>query len=101
LAALVAASQTSTTKLFRVGTVVSVTAIGITGDVAPFRNRDHFAAFNGPPPIELSSGNRKVYRFSRPGNRDLDHAVHTAAVTQISHRHSEGRASYDGKITEG
>ena len=60
-----------------------------------------FAAYNGTAPVEVSSGNRTVYRLSLRGNRRLNHAVHMAAVTQISHRGSEGRAYYDKKITQG
>jgi len=46
----------------------------------------------------VSSGNRKVHRLSRRGNRRLNHAIHMAAVTQIRDRHSDGRACYDKKI---
>jgi hypothetical protein len=49
----------------------------------------------------VSSGGRKVYRLSRRGNRRLNHAIHMAAVTQVRHRHSKGRAYYDKKIAEG
>ena len=49
----------------------------------------------------MSSGGRKIYRLSRRGNRRLNHAIHMAAVTQVSHRHSEGRAYYEKKLAEG
>ena len=49
----------------------------------------------------MSSGNRKIYRLSRRGNRRLNHAIHMAAVTQIRYRHSDGRAYYDRKLAEG
>ena len=101
LAAVVTASKTTTTEVFGVGPVVAATVVGITGDVTRFSTRDRFAAFNGTAPIEVSSGNRKVYRLSRRGNRQLNHAIHMAAVTQIRFRHSEGRAFYDRKIAEG
>ena len=65
------------------------------------RRRDRFAAYNGTAPVEVSSGNRKVHRLSRRGNRRLNHAVHMAAVTQVSQRHSDGRACYDKKVAEG
>lgn len=98
LAAVVAASRTTTIEVFGVGPVVAATVVGITGDVTRFSNRDRFAAFNGTAPIEVSSGNRKIYRLSRRGNRQLNHAIHMAAVTQVRHRHSEGRASSNRKI---
>jgi len=98
---VVKASRTSTTKIFGVGPVVAATAIGLTGDVTRFPNRDHFASFNGTAPIDVSSGGKKVYRLSRRGSRHLNHALHMAAVTQIRHRHSEGRAYYERKVAEG
>lgn len=55
--------------------------VGITGDVTRFPNRDRFAACTGTAPVEVSSGNRKVYRLSRRGNRRLDHDIHMTAVT--------------------
>jgi transposase len=49
----------------------------------------------------VSSGNRKIYRLSLRGNRRINHALHMAAITQIRHAHSDGRAYYDRKIAEG
>jgi transposase len=101
LTAAVAASGTTLTAIFGVGPVVAATVIGSVRDVTRFPSRDHFAAYNGTAPIEVSSGNRKIYRLSRRGNRRLNHAIHMAAVTQISHRHSDGRAYYNRKLAEG
>ena len=101
LAAVATASGTTTATIFGVGPVIATTVIGITGDVSRFPNRAHFAAFNGTAPVEVSSGNRKTYRLSRRGNRNRNHAIHLAAITQISHRHSEGGSFYDRKIAEG
>jgi transposase len=101
LGLVVKASGTTTTDVFGVGPVVAALAVGITGDIRRFPSRDHFAAFNGSAPIEVSSGGRKVWRLSRRGNRQLNHALHCAAVTQIRFTHSAGRAFYDRKITEG
>jgi transposase len=99
--AAVRASGTSLTGLFGVGPVVAATVIGEARDITRFPGRDHFAAYDGTAPIEVSSGSRKIYRLRRRGNRRLNHAIHMAAVTQVSHRHSEGRAYYDKKIAEG
>jgi transposase len=49
----------------------------------------------------VSSGNRKARRLSLRGNRRINHAIHMAAITQISHKHSPGRAYYDKKTAEG
>ncbi len=100
-AAAVRAAGTSLTGLFGVGPVIAAAVIGDVRHVSRFPNRDHFAAYNGTAPIEVSSGGRKVYRLSRRGNRRLNHAIHMAAVTQIRYRHSPGRAYYDKKLAEG
>jgi transposase len=101
LAAAVQATGTSLTRLLLVGPVIAAAVIGEVRDVSRFGGRDHFAAYNGTAPIEVSSGPRKIYRLSRRGNRRLNHGTHMAAVTQIHHRHSEGRACYDKKLAEG
>jgi transposase len=101
IAAAVAASKTTTTELFGVGPIVAAIVIGDTGDVSRFASRDHFAAYNGTAPIEVSSGPRKIHRLSRRGNRRLNHAIHMVAITQIRFPHSDGRAYYDRKIAEG
>ncbi len=101
LTVAVRASGTGLTGLFGVGPVIAATVIGGAREVSRFPDRDHFAAYNGTAPIEVSSGNRKVYRLSRRGNRRLNHAIHMAAVTQIRQCHSEGRAYFDKKPGEG
>ena len=101
LTVAVRASGTTLTQIFGVGPVVAATVIGCVRDVSRFPGRDHFAAYNGTAPIEVSSGNRKIYRLSRRGNRRLNHVIHMAAVTQIRYRHSDGRAYYDRKLAEG
>jgi transposase len=101
IAEAIAASGTSLTELFGVGPVVAAMLIGYTGDVARFRNRDHFAAYTGAAPIEVSSGGRITHRLSRRGNRQLNHALHIAAITQIRFAHSPGRAFFERKIAEG
>jgi transposase len=76
-------------------------AIGYTGDVSRFRDRNHYAAYTGTAPIELSSGERKIHRLSRRGNRQLNHAMHLAALSQIRFPDTAGRIFYDRKIAEG
>ncbi len=50
----------------------------------------------------MSSGDRKkVYRLSLRGNRRVNHAIHMAAISQIRHKRSEGRAFYEKKAAEG
>jgi len=101
LAAVVAAARTSVIKVFGVGPVNGAAVIGLAGDVARFPNRAHFAAFNGTAPIDVSSGGKKIFRLSLRGNRYLNNAIHMAAIVQIRHRTSPGRAYYDRKVAEG
>ena len=101
LTVAVRGSGTTTTEIFGVGPVIPAIVIGCVVDVSRFGSRDHFAARNGTAPVEVSSGNRKIYRLSLRGNRRVNHAIHMAAITQIRHRHSAGRAYYDRKLAEG
>jgi transposase len=49
----------------------------------------------------VSSGGRNTHRLSRRGNRQLNHALHIAAITQIRFPHSPGRAFFERKVAEG
>ena len=97
----VQAANTSVTDIVGVGSIVAAMVIGHTGDVTRFANRDHYAAYTGTAPIELSSGGRVVHRLSRRGNRQLNHAMHIAALSQIRHTDHPGRVYYDRKRAEG
>ena len=74
--------------------------LGQTGDVRRFRSPDHYAAYNGTAPLEASSGPRVRHRLNPRGNRQLNHAMHRIAVTQIRND-TAGRAYYDRKVAEG
>ena len=96
----VTAAHTSVTDVFGVGPIVAAFLIGYTGDATRFASSDHYAAYNGTAPIEVSSGGKTRHRLSRRGNRKLNHAIHMAAVTQIRFE-TPGRAYYDKKQAEG
>jgi transposase len=99
--AAVRASATSVTDLFGVGPIIAAMLIGYTGDATRFGNRDRFAAYNGTAPVEFSSGGRVVHRVSERGNRQLNHAIHMAAICQLRQPHSDGRAYFERKVAEG
>src|SRR6266436_6325982 len=101
LAAAVKSSGTTLTEVFGVGPVIAGTIIGDVADVSRFPGRDHFAAYHGTAPVEVSSGNHKIHRLSLRGNRRINHAIHMAAITQLSHKHSDGRTYYEKKLAEG
>jgi transposase len=76
--------------------------IGDVRQVFRFPDRDHFASWNGTAPVEVSSGDRKkACRLSLRGNRRVNHAIHMAAISQIRHKRSDGRAYYEKKVAEG
>src|SRR4051794_6368903 len=98
---IVAASKTSIIDIYGVGPIIAATVLGYVGDVRRFATRDRFAAYNGTAPIDVSSGNNNVQRLSRRGNRQLNHAIHMAALSQIRYPDTIGRRYYDRKVAEG
>jgi transposase len=100
MAVAVAASKTSVTEVYGVGPVGASIIIGHAGDITRFASRDHFASYNATAPIEASSGPTKRHRLNQRGNRQLNHAMHIAAITQIRND-TPGRAYYLRKVEEG
>jgi transposase len=100
LAAAVVTSGTTVTEVFGVGPVVAGIICGHVGDIRRFPSAGHFARYNGTAPIEASSGPRVRHRLNPRGNRHLNHALHIAALVQISHD-SPGRVYFDRKLAEG
>jgi transposase len=100
IAAAVEAAGTTVTDVYGVGPVVAAIILGHTGDIARFPTAGHYARYNATAPIEASSGPRVRHRLNPRGNRQLNHALHLAAVAQIRHD-TPGRASYLRKQAEG
>jgi transposase len=101
IAHAVAAAHTSITEVYGVGPIVAAAVLGYVRDIRRFDSRDRFASYNGTAPIKVASGDWVTYRLSRRGNRQLNHAIHLAAVAQISHPGSEGHRYYQRKRSEG
>jgi transposase len=97
----VTGSGSTVTDLFGVGPIIAAMLIGYSGDMTRFASRDSYAAYNGTAPIEYASGGRSVHRLSNRGNRKLNHAIHMAAISQLRQPHSNGRAYFDRRVTEG
>jgi transposase len=93
-------SGTSVTDVFGVGPIVACYLIGYTGDVRRFATAGHYARYNATAPIEASSGPKVRHRLNPNGNRQLNHAIHVAALGQISHD-SPGRVYYLAKQADG
>ncbi len=96
----VKASKTSLTDIYGVGPIVAALVIGHAGPVGRFASRHQFASYNGSAPIEASSGPKKRHRLNPRGNRQLNHALHIAAICQIRFD-TPGRAYYLRKVEEG
>jgi transposase len=96
----VKASRTSVTDVFGVGPIVACYLIGYSGDVRRFPTAGHYARYNATAPIEASSGPKVRHRLNPNGNRQLNHAIHIAALGQISHD-SPGRVYYLAKQVDG
>ena len=65
-------------------------------DVRRYPDRNAFAAANGTAPLPASSGRTVRHRFNPGGNRQLNRALYTIAITQIR-GDTEGRAYYERK----
>jgi transposase len=96
----VTASATALTELHGVGPVVAAIVLGHVHDISRFRTRAQFASYNGTAPIEASSASRERHRLNPRGNRELNHAMHMIAVTQVGHD-TPGRAYYLRRQAEG
>ena len=99
-AAAVVASGTTVTEVFGIGSLMAAIIIGRTGDIRRFPSSGHFARHNGTAPIEGSSGPKARHRLNPRGDRQLNHAIHMAAVTQVRND-TPGRVFYLRKQDEG
>ena len=85
--------------MYGVGPIVACYLIGYTGDIGRFATKAHYARYNATAPLNASSGPSPRHRLNDRGNRQLNHAIHIAAVTQISHD-TAGRDYYQRKRAE-
>ncbi len=100
LAQMVDDTPTTLCDLYGVGTVTTALVLGEVGDVARFRDRNHFASYNGTAPCDRGSAGNPRPSVNPHGNRRLNHAVHVVAVTQVRND-TPARALYARKISEG
>jgi transposase len=100
IAALVEASGSTLTQMHGVGPVVAARFLAEVVDITRYANRDKFASANGSAPIPASSGRTVRHRFNPGGNRQMNRALYTIALTQIREQ-TEGRAYYERKRAQG
>jgi transposase len=84
-----------------IGPVVATRLLGRTGRASRFPSSSAFANDAGVAPIEVASADRARHRLPRGGDRQLNLALHIAALTQVRMRGSLGRAYCDRKTAAG
>jgi transposase len=99
IAAEVAVSATTSPDIQGVGPILAAKIIGHAVDITRFESKSHFASYTGTAPVEASSGDIRRHRLNRAGNRQLNTALHTAAIVQARDG-GPGREHYDRKIAE-
>jgi len=72
----------------------------LAADPARFEHERAFARCNGTAPLPASSGKTVRHRLSRGGDRQLNNAIHTIALSRSLH-HAETRAYLERRISEG
>jgi transposase len=82
------------------GTVTAAIIIGHTAGAQRFRSDACFARHAGAAPIPASSGNTQRYRLHRGGDRQINRALHTIALSQLAWDPTT-RAYMAKKIAEG
>jgi transposase len=97
----VAASGSTLTGTVGIGAITAGRLIGRTGRASRFPTSASFANYAGAAPVEVASADKARHRLSRSGDRQLNAALHTVAITQIRTPGSRGHAYYNVKIAEG
>ena len=82
------------------GPLVAAKILGEARDVGRFSSSSAFASYAGTAPIPASSGTVIRHRLDRGGNRQLNRALHTVALTQ-ARRDDRARAFLLRKRAEG
>jgi transposase len=83
------------------GELTAAKIVGEVANVSRFRSADALAAYAGVAPVPHWSGGTVRHRASvRPGNRQLNRALHVIAICQIRWNH-EGKPYFQKRIKEG
>lgn len=94
-------SGTTLAELVGVGAVTAAKILGEVGSIERIRSKSAFAMLNGSAPLPASSGSSsRRHRFNPGGNRQLNFALHTVALTRLR-MHRETRAYIERKSAEG
>ena len=101
IAELVDVVGSTLTRTVGVGPIMAGRLISRTGRASRFPTSSAFANYAGAAPIEIASADNGRHRLSRHGDRQLNSALHTVAITQIRMTGSSGHRYYKTKLEEG
>lgn len=101
IAQLVTAAGSTLPGIVGVGPIMAGRLISRTGRPGRFATSSAFANYAGTAPVEIASADKSRHRLSRQGDRQLNSALHTIAITQIRTTGSLGNVYYKTKIDEG
>jgi transposase len=99
MAEVVANSESRLVTIDGVGPVVAARLLGRTDTASRFPTAAAFASYYGTAPIEISGADKTRHHLSCDGDRQLNNALHTIALTQVRMPTSRGCAYYDRTIT--
>jgi len=82
------------------GTITAARILAEVGDPDRFATAARLASYAGVAPLDASSGRQQRHRLNRTGNRRLNRALYTIALTQIR-IHPPAREYFARRLTEG
>ena len=88
-------------RLHGCGTLTASQIVAETITPRRFTNKHHYAAYAGTTPIPHSSGRKNRLHTNPFGNRKLNRAIHTIALSQIALKNEVATAYYQKKLKEG
>lgn len=83
-----------------VGLIIATKIVVAARGKECFRTIDHFVKYAGIAPIEKQSGKSRKHKQNKTGNRQLNNAIYTIALTQLR-CHPKAKAYFQKKIAEG
>ena len=100
IASMVLETQTSLTALTGIGGLTAAKILGELGGPTRLRSKAAWAMLTGVAPLLAASGSVSRHRLNRGGNRQLNYAIHVAALTRLRHD-PESVAYFNRSCAEG
>jgi transposase len=100
LATLVVSQNRALLEIRGCGVITAARILAEVGDPTRFASEARLASYAGVAPLDASSGRQQRHRLNRAGNRRLNRALYTIALTQIR-IHPPAREYFARRLTEG